>query len=89
MIGKPVEFYVDGLADAIPPSVYRTITDTNLESVLRAECHDAMGNPVPMRVYRRSDGTIVFMYTPSTTGVHTISATVAHVPVQGAPFRVS
>ncbi|TPP58487.1 Filamin-A [Fasciola gigantica] len=89
VIGKPVEFFVEGLADAVPPSIYRTITDANLDSILRAECHDAMGNPVPMRVYRRSDGTIVFMYTPTATGVHTISATVAHVPIQGAPFRVN
>ncbi|VDP69478.1 unnamed protein product [Echinostoma caproni] len=89
VVGKPVEFYVEGLADAVPPSIYRTISDTNLESVLRAECHDVTGTPVPMRVYHRSDGTVVYMYTPTTTGVHTISATVANVPLQGAPFRVN
>ncbi|KAF7233232.1 hypothetical protein EG68_08612 [Paragonimus skrjabini miyazakii] len=88
-VGKPVEFYVDGLAEALPASVYRTLSDAKLESVLAASCYDPVGEKVPLRCVRRSDGTVVYTYTPTTTGMHTLFATIGNIPLKGAPYRVN
>ncbi|CAL8086608.1 unnamed protein product [Calicophoron daubneyi] len=87
-VGKPVEFYIEGLPEAIPPSLYRSLSEANLESVLRANCWDAAGNPVPMKARLRPDGSVVFIYTPTSPGTHTITATVGNMSLKGMPYRV-
>ncbi|CAL8076764.1 unnamed protein product [Calicophoron daubneyi] len=87
-VGKPIEFYIDGLADAISPSRYRSLNETNLESVLRTNCWDAAGEPVPMKTTLRPNGQVVYVYVPTTPGTYTITSTAFSVTLGGMPCRV-
>lgn len=88
-IGKRAEFYINGLDEAIPPSVLHSLSESNLETVLRANCHDSFGNIVPVMSRLRNDGTVTYEYTPKVTGIHTIYASAANVSLKGVPFRVN
>ncbi|CAH8522190.1 unnamed protein product [Dicrocoelium dendriticum] len=87
--GRPVEFYVDGLADALPSETYKALRESNLESILCIQCADYLGDPVPVSYRLRPDGSVVYSYTPKKSGVHTVSATVGNIPIKGTPFRVN
>ncbi|KAH8870338.1 Filamin-A [Schistosoma japonicum] len=84
-VGHPTEFYIDGLQDAIPPHLLRSLN----ESLLHVDCHDASGNLIPVQSSVRPDGTVVYTYKPMSPGIHTIYASVAGASLKGSPFRVT
>ncbi|GAA48860.1 filamin-C [Clonorchis sinensis] len=88
-LGKPIEMYIDDLKEALSTVAQRTLSDQKLDSVLHIECHDALGNTVPVRYVRRADGSIVYSFTPTTPGAYTIFATVLNIPLKGSPYRVN
>ncbi|CAH8563949.1 unnamed protein product [Schistosoma margrebowiei] len=84
-IGHSTEFYIDGLQDAVPPQLSRSLKD----SLLHVDCHDTTGNPVPVQSSIRSDGTVVCTYKPMSSGIHTVYASIAGISLKGSPFRVT
>ncbi|CAH8565845.1 unnamed protein product [Schistosoma bovis] len=84
-IGHSTEFYIDGLQDAVPPQLSRSLKD----SLLHVDCHDTTGNPVPVQSSIRSDGTVVCTYKPMSPGIHTVYASIAGISLKGSPFRVT
>lgn len=83
-IGHSTEFYIDGLQDAVPPQLSRSLKD----SLLHVDCHDTTGNPVPVQSSIRSDGTVVCTYKPMSPGIHTVYASIGGISLKGSPFRV-
>ncbi|CAH8606821.1 unnamed protein product [Schistosoma rodhaini] len=84
-IGHSTEFYIDGLQDAVPPQLSRSLKD----SLLHVDCHNTTGNPVPVQSSIRSDGTVVCTYKPMSPGIHTVYASLAGISLKGSPFRVT
>ncbi|CAH8512730.1 unnamed protein product [Schistosoma turkestanicum] len=84
-VGDPTEFYIEGLQDAVPSHLSRNLDDC----LLHVDCHDTMGNPVPVQSSLLSNGTVVYTYKPMSPGIHTIYATLAGISLKGSPFRVN
>uniref|UniRef100_A0A5K4F492 Filamin-related n=1 Tax=Schistosoma mansoni TaxID=6183 RepID=A0A5K4F492_SCHMA len=84
-IGHSTEFYIDGLQDAVPPQLSRSLKD----SLLHVDCHNTTGNSVPVQSSIRSDGTVVCTYKPMSPGIHTVYASLAGISLKGSPFRVT
>lgn len=52
-------------------------------------CADATGEPVPVQVTSRPDGTFACRYNPQKPEKHTVCVTYGGASVPGSPFRVS
>uniref|UniRef100_A0A0V0J843 Calponin-homology (CH) domain-containing protein n=1 Tax=Schistocephalus solidus TaxID=70667 RepID=A0A0V0J843_SCHSO len=86
--GVPTEFVID-LGQALSQAqAVATQLKTSVQGLLKVECHDSFGEPVPVEIVPTTEGRFTCKYTARKVGVITVNMAIAGVGLRESGTRV-
>ncbi|VDN12696.1 unnamed protein product, partial [Dibothriocephalus latus] len=86
--GMPTEFVID-LGQALPQAqAVAAQLKTSVQGLLKVECHDSFGEPVPVEVVQTTEGRFTCKYTANKVGIVTVDMAIAGVGLRESGTRV-
>nr|VZI47922.1 unnamed protein product [Spirometra erinaceieuropaei] len=86
--GVPTEFVID-LGQALPQAqAVAAQLKTSVQGLLKVECHDSFGEPVPVEIVQTAEGRFTCKYTAKKVGIVTVDMAIAGIGLRESGTRV-